>query len=531
MIEPVLIIGNGTCAGALAETFLQTGMDVILVSRDVVPEGTTSSLPESRPSKNMEILTHTELLGCSGTIGRFKVRFQSNHSRMDRTVSAIIIAEEHRFLPNYSQYGLTHCQSLLSLTQFNQLISSASRENGQLAGVKKIVFLSGLKLESHPVISERIMRLSLRLHSEFGIQTYVLTGNLKVAGPGLEDFCRQSKIAGSVYVKFTSDRPQIIQSGGTVTCVFNDEISGHRYELTPDITVVDETILPSAHLARLAEVLKIDMGPGAYIQTDNVRRVNLWTNRKGILAAGPSRGVFSENDCRADAECAALAVLQLVTAGAAVVESPGHAVIDTEKCIHCLTCYRVCPHQAITLDIRPEVASDSCETCGLCVSECPQSAITLTGPGIPDPDRKPALESDDTIFEPHLLAMCCDRSAIPAWKLSLLQGHRQPRQFTFISVPCGAGVSKNLIYRLFLQGADGIMIITCHPGNCHSEQGQRYALQEAAQAGEFFQQIGFEGERLCVETIAANMGAEFSEKAARFADMVRKLGPSRLKKV
>lgn len=527
MVEPVLIIGNGTYAGAVSETLLQTGADVILVSRNANPDLALWCDPKSRSHKIPEVYTATTVVGCSGTVGKFKVQLQGNRRRIDRTVSAIIIAEENRFQPNYSLYGLTPSQSILSLPQFNQLISSASPETVKLISAKRIVFLSGLILESHPVLSEKIMRLCLRLQNEFNIQTYVLAGNLKVAGPGLETLCWQSKEAGTIYVKFTYDNPEIRQTNDSVTFGFRDEITGHHYELTPDITVVDEMTFPSDHLAHLAEVLKIDAGPEGYVQTDNVRRISILTNRKGILAVGPSRGVYSENDSFADAECAALAVLQLTDA--AVDGSADHAVIDPGKCIRCLTCYRICPHRAITIDTRPVVAPESCENCGLCVSECPRRAISATGSGVLDPTRKPCPESGDDVFEPRLIVLCCGRSAGPAWKLSLLWGHQQPRQLSIITVPCAAGVSRDLIYQAFLHGADGVLMITCHQGNCHSEQGNRHAFHKADQIKDFFQLTGFEPDRLFVDTIAANMGAEFSEKAACFADTIRKLGPSRLR--
>ncbi|MDF1591350.1 MAG: hydrogenase iron-sulfur subunit [Desulfobacterales bacterium] len=527
MIKPVLVIGNGTCAVAISETLLQTGIDVIRVSHNANPDTALWCEPKPRPHKIPEVYTAATVVGCSGTVGKFKVRLQSNQQRIDRTVSAIIIAEENRFKANFSLYGLAPGQSILSLTQFNHLVSSASPETDKIKSAIRIVFLSGLILESHPILSEKTMRLCLYLQSEHNIQTYVLAGNLKVAGPGLEDLYWQSKKAGTVYVKFTCDPPQITRTNGSAAFVFTDEITGHCCELTPDVTVVDEMVFPSEHLAHLAEVLKIDRGTEGYVQTDNVRRNRIWTNRKGILAVGPSRGICTETDSLAEAEGAALVVMQL--AAAAVDESNDHAVIDPGKCIHCLTCYRLCPHGAVTIDRRPAVAPESCENCGLCAAECPRRAIGASGSGLLNPTGKPLPESGDDAFEPYLIALCCSRSAVPAGKLSRLWGRPHPRQLSVITVPCGAGISNDLIYQLFLQGADGVLILTCHQGNCHSEQGHQHAYDRAAHIKEFFQQIGFEEDRLFVDTIAANMGAEFSERVAFFAETIRKLGPSRLR--
>ena len=74
------------------------------------------------------------------------------------------------------------------------------------------------------------------------------------------------------------------------------------------------------------------------------------------------------------------------------------------------------------------------------------------------------------------------------------------------------------------------MVLTCHEGNCHSEQGNIYAKQTVAQIMDMFLQIGFEKERLAVQTLASNMGTEFAEMVNRFEANIIELGPSRLKK-
>lgn len=57
-------------------------------------------------------------------------------------------------------------------------------------------------------------------------------------------------------------------------------------------------------------------------------------------------------------------------------------VIDNEKCVSCMVCWKFCPDACITiLDEKPEIDLDYCKGCGICAEECPKGAITLVEEG------------------------------------------------------------------------------------------------------------------------------------------------------
>ncbi len=103
---------------------------------------------------------------------------------------------------------------------------------------KRIAFITGLAEESNPVITEEVMRCALKLQQEFNRQTYIFTGNLKVAGNGLEALYRQTKKAGTVFMKFTETIPDIhVNKDGNLTIVYVDEVIRETFKLNPDVTV------------------------------------------------------------------------------------------------------------------------------------------------------------------------------------------------------------------------------------------------------------------------------------------------------
>jgi len=522
-----LIFGNGPCAHHIAEDLLSTGTDVVIATTDKACDFSTSEHPGS-----IEILTDIRLVSCRGTVGNFRIFAAQNNKDITKTVAGIIIAEEDQRKPNFSTYGLKGSSCLITLSQAKELLVDSSHGQSIFSKAKKVVFLTGLVKESHPVIAEEIMHSALKLQSDFNLQTYILTNNLQVAANGLEGLYRKTKIAGAVYVKFTDTRPEIrSESDKNVQVEFVDEITLKKFRLTPDITVVDETIVPSDYVADLARILGVDTDSGGFVQADNVHRIPIFTNRKGIMTAGPSRSIQTYSDQTMDGENASLASAGLM-AGLQIVPED-RAEIDKGQCIRCLTCYRLCPYRAITLNTRVVVEPGACERCGICVAKCPRGAIHIK-------DLEPASISnqmaagyglqEENAFSPFLVAFCCSRSAFQACELAQCMGHNLPSKLKIIEVPCSGSISFDHLFAAFKNNADGVLVLTCHEGNCHSECGNIYARQTIDEIKDKFPQIGFEKERILMQTLASNMGTEFAEIVKGFEETIAKLGPSRLNK-
>lgn len=525
--KKTFVIGNGPSALHLVKELLASGAEVILATTDSAVE-----FPLTMDSMAMEVLTETKLLSCRGCAGDFRLVSDCRGQKIIKNVAEIVIAVEDQRQPNFLVYGLKPSSSVISQSRMKTLLNESAHKKNILSEAKTVSFLTGIFRESNPVITEEIMDLALSLQSGYNVQTYILTRNLKVAGNGLEALYRKTKETGAVYVKFTDVMPDIYQEKNEgIRIEFIDEITSKKFRLTPDITVVDETIVPSDYTAELAEILRLDADPNGFVQADNVHRLSVFTNRKWILAAGPSRSIQTRDDQITDAENVALVSAGLVADQAPI--PPDRAEIDTGQCIRCLTCYRLCPYRAITLNARVTVVPDACERCGICAAQCPRGAVQikdLTPWVMLNPTKTMVDTREKKTFTPSIVAFCCSRSAVQAHELARCLAHRLPQGLQVVEVPCSGAVSYNHIFAALDNTADGVMVLTCHKGNCHSEYGNIYASQAVEQIQEMFSRIGFEKERLLIQTLASNMGTEFARIVNRFEETVVKLGPSRLRK-
>lgn len=411
----ILVIGNGICAANTAKEILAGGNELKIASKENLTS-TSLELFKTAGIDPAHIITDTKILSCRGCAGDFTILMGSGGKTVSKKISGVVIAEEYERKPNFSVYGLKPAPDVLPLSFLTGSVITVKDTIKKLPQGGKIVFLTGLGYESNPVTAEEIMLASLKLQTDFNLQTYILTGNLKVAGNGLEKLYRETKTAGTVYFKFTNTSPQILQDNeeGKVSIELIDEITRLNFSITPVLTVVDEAISPSGYLKELASVFGLHAGADGFLQSGNLHRTGIYTNRKGIFVAGPSRSILNAGDNITDSANAAILTSGIPDDNK---KPKAKAEIRSGLCVRCLTCYRCCPYRAIDLDIRPSVMPDACEGCGICFAECPRGAISLNLPdnrNAADEIRRAAgiLKSS-----PFIIAFCCNRSAVRAKNL------------------------------------------------------------------------------------------------------------------
>ncbi len=525
MKNTILIFGNGPTACQAAGALRSRGFPTCLVTPEKLLE---SILPESRTASEETPLTRffpeTGLTAFTGTAGNFLATLRTGQTVETFAVQGVVIAAESNRLPNFSAYGLAPGASVLSISDLVFRTTAPNSAPEPWSGISNVVFLLDLCSETHPIQAWEIMHAAKTLQTDFGKQSYILTGNLKVAAEGLESLYQDCRAAGVVFVKFTETRPKVLPNfDGSTQIIFSDEITGDRYELAADLLVVDETIQPVPWLKDLARIMRLETDAQGFIQADNVHRLPVFTNRKGVFAAGPSRGVPLPEGSETDVSNICLG-MEMILQGTGF-SLGDKATIHPGQCIRCLTCYRVCPYDAIVLGARPEVIPDVCERCGICAAECPREAVTL-----PDLTKQAVARQVQQHYQDHLptktpllVAFCCSRSAAVCHDMALENGASLPANLLRIQVPCAGSVSPDHLFSAFRNGADGVLVLTCHEGNCHSHRGNRYALDRVDLIRQRLGAIGIDPNRLHQSTLASNMPTEYSEIVQQFEKRILQL--------
>ena len=95
-----------------------------------------------------------------------------------------------------------------------------------------------------------------------------------------------------------------------------------------------------------------------------------------------------------------------------------------------------------------------------------------------------------------------------------------------IRLICSARVSLDHIIRSFSKGADGVIVVGCHVGECDYDTGNEYAANLVSYAQEVLESIGLERERLKMEYCSAAEGARFQKFVTQFDQKIHDLGPN-----
>ena len=88
-------------------------------------------------------------------------------------------------------------------------------------------------------------------------------------------------------------------------------------------------------------------------------------------------------------------------------------------------------------------------------------------------------------------------------------------------------MNPTFVLKAFQQGADGVILCGCHPGDCHYVTGNYYTRRRMALLFNFLDYMGIERERMRVEWVSAAEGARFSQVMNDFVGKVTALGENR----
>lgn len=98
-----------------------------------------------------------------------------------------------------------------------------------------------------------------------------------------------------------------------------------------------------------------------------------------------------------------------------------------------------------------------------------------------------------------------------------------------IRVMCSGRVDPQFVLSAFRQGADGVLILGCHPGDCHYRSGNLKALRRVRILEQMLGQFGIDRRRLRLDWVAAGEGERFQTVANEMAATVAELGPLKIR--
>lgn len=134
------------------------------------------------------------------------------------------------------------------------------------------------------------------------------------------------------------------------------------------------------------------------------------------------------------------------------------------------------------------------------------------------------------MFEPKILGIFCNWCSYTGADLAGTARIKYAPNVRIVRVMCSGRVDNSFILKAFQQGADGVLVAGCHPGDCHYIEGNYKTMGRIPILKTMLKQFGIEPERFRLEWISASEGDRVADVVNEMTEQVRKLGPLNWKK-
>ncbi len=128
-------------------------------------------------------------------------------------------------------------------------------------------------------------------------------------------------------------------------------------------------------------------------------------------------------------------------------------------------------------------------------------------------------------FEPRIIGFLCNWCSYEGADSAGRSQKEYPPNLNVVRVMCSGRIDPQFIIGAFKEGADGVMILGCHPGDCHYKEGNYKALRKYALLKKTLTQFGIEENRLKLDWVSAGEGDKFAAIVTEMIEDVKKLGP------
>ena len=133
--------------------------------------------------------------------------------------------------------------------------------------------------------------------------------------------------------------------------------------------------------------------------------------------------------------------------------------------------------------------------------------------------------SEKSDFEPTIVGFLCNWCSYAGAHLAGVSRYQYPPNVRVIRVMCSSRVDPMYVIKALTEGADGVLIAGCHPGDCHYIEGNYRTRRRMAALMNILEKYGL-SDRVFLEWVSASEGNKYAEVITRITNTIKKLGPN-----
>ncbi|MBF0328769.1 MAG: hydrogenase iron-sulfur subunit [Nitrospirae bacterium] len=135
------------------------------------------------------------------------------------------------------------------------------------------------------------------------------------------------------------------------------------------------------------------------------------------------------------------------------------------------------------------------------------------------------MNTENKTFEPKIVGFLCNWCSYAGADKAGTAQSPYPPNVDVVKVMCSGRVDPQFVMKAFEKGADGVIILACHPGDCHYKEGNYRAAQRFRMLSRLLKQFGIEEGRCRFDYVSAGEGEKFVTVITEMVESVRAMGP------
>lgn len=546
VIKSVMVIGSGLSGLTTAITVAEAGINVTLVEGAETLGGELQLLQDHAQeliSEQVKVISHcsrihamtgAHISDVNGQPGDYQVCITQGDQSATIVVGTIVVATgaQCKNLDGEHWYDRNRVKTLID---FAAELDIASSPDGSQVPQDIVMILYGEEAggDRYPQLNSMAsIHQAIRIKQiDPKTNVTILFRDLPLGGlgdQGMDDFY-QAKELGVTFFRYQEAHPPIV---GDETIEVHDMLTGDAVIIPFDQAILAMPLIPQEGVDTLAALLRLPQDEHGFIVEPRVRLQPGHYIDDGIYVLGEAYQPADTAQTLFQAYVTSARVQRFLDQETISIKAP-IAEIDASLCTGCGNCTQVCPRAAIRLEKRDGILSLSdvnplrCTGCGNCVVVCPAKAITM--PEWNDAAilaqittaLKPSSITSDPNGKPRVVALTCEWSAYSSADMAGARRIPYSSNVRIIRMNCSARFDPNLILWAFLNGADGVFLGACHPGDCHYGTGNLYAAERVEVLKKQLAEHGFDPNRLHLGFLSGDDGVGFANAMREFIKVIK----------
>jgi len=128
-------------------------------------------------------------------------------------------------------------------------------------------------------------------------------------------------------------------------------------------------------------------------------------------------------------------------------------------------------------------------------------------------------------FKPKIVAFVCNWCSYGGADNAGNNKLPVPGELRLVRVMCSGRIDAQFIVEALQGGADGVMILGCHPGDCHYKEGNYSTMRRHVLLHNILESFGVSKDRVYLDWVSASEGEKFSKVTTEFVEKIKNIGP------